>query len=105
MALLQKICQVHGQPLACNVCSSYAQMDAPSINCSHFGASFANILQPPHVKLVLNIQVEDPRCPSFLPTPQEIRSPRRSKQEIRSTGLLGGGVIAVTTYDNLQKFE
>ncbi|GBP62111.1 hypothetical protein EVAR_53889_1 [Eumeta japonica] len=33
----------------------YVQVDAPPINCIHFDASDAVVLQQPHVKLVLNI--------------------------------------------------
>ncbi|GBP56401.1 hypothetical protein EVAR_32271_1 [Eumeta japonica] len=39
----------------CNVCSSYVQADAPSTNCSHFGAYVSVRLQQPYVKLALNI--------------------------------------------------
>ncbi|GBP09338.1 hypothetical protein EVAR_5768_1 [Eumeta japonica] len=52
----------------------------------HFGAFVVSVLQQPYVKLVLNIQFENPHCPSFLPTPQENRSPRRlrNKSEVRA---------------------
>ncbi|GBP66119.1 hypothetical protein EVAR_51288_1 [Eumeta japonica] len=52
---------------------------------NHFGASVAAVLQQSYVKFVLNTQVENPRYPPFLPTPQENRSPRRlkNKSEVR----------------------
>ncbi|GBP79643.1 hypothetical protein EVAR_45599_1 [Eumeta japonica] len=39
------------------------------------------LLRKPHVKLVLNIEVKNPRCLSFLLTPQENRPPRRLKKK------------------------
>ncbi|GBP43242.1 hypothetical protein EVAR_39300_1 [Eumeta japonica] len=68
----------------------YVQTDSSPINCSHFGASVAVVLPQPYVKLMLNIQIENPRCPSFLLTPQENRSTRRprSKSEVRDYALV-----------------
>ncbi|GBP75772.1 hypothetical protein EVAR_60085_1 [Eumeta japonica] len=44
------------------------------------------VLQQPYVKLVLKIQIENPRCPSFMPTPPENRSPKplEDKSEVRA---------------------
>ncbi|GBP39160.1 hypothetical protein EVAR_26946_1 [Eumeta japonica] len=53
----------------------------PPINWNSFGVSVAVVLQQAYVKLVLNKEVENSRCPSFLPTPQGNRSPRGLKDK------------------------
>ncbi|GBP22269.1 Mariner Mos1 transposase [Eumeta japonica] len=74
----------------------YVQTDARPKNCSHFGAFVADVLQQPYVNM-LHMQVQNPRCSSFLLTPRELRSPRRLRNMSEVWAhTVGSGEIAVT---------
>ncbi|GBP74474.1 hypothetical protein EVAR_58975_1 [Eumeta japonica] len=70
-------------PLVCNVCSSYVQTDVPS-KLQAFWCIRRNCSTATTREARAEIQkLKYPRCPSFLPTPQEIRCPRRLKKKFK----------------------